>query len=307
MTTTTPEIAIPFEPKGKAINEFVEYNGAKFKTVTWKVPNNVKYLGKIIYVHGFAEQANVYTEHFDGLSQVGYEIFFFDQRGAGETSPGKKIGETNEFHSFDDLDFFIKLNHDKLINKEEKFILMGHSMGGGIVLNYGIRGKYKDYVKSIVACGPLIKLHPKSQPNIISRLALPYVSKFLPNFKLDSKLNYDYITSNERWKSYIIQHDKKLIGSLIQFNDMFKRGSDLLNPEYVKKWDPSISVLIIHGTNDYINDIIGSEEFFEILPSNINKVFDRIEGGRHSLFIENDEMYQIIAKKVLDFLHEYAN
>lgn len=53
---------IPYTPKGEPTIEFVEHNNAKFKTVTWKVPNEVTYKGKIIYVHGFAEQSNVYTE-----------------------------------------------------------------------------------------------------------------------------------------------------------------------------------------------------------------------------------------------------
>lgn len=297
------EVPVPYEAKGIPIVERVEYNGANFKTVTWKVPETVKYKGKIIYVHGFAEQLNIYTEHFDNLSQNGYEVFFFDQRGAGETSPGKLVGQTNEQYVFDDLDFFIERNSKDKPN--EKFYLMGHSMGGGIILNYGIRGKLKDKVKAIVACGPLVLLHPKTQPNIASRLALPYVAKIIPSFTLDSKLNFDYITSNDRWRKYIEHHDKKLIGSFGQFNDMFKRGKDLLNPAYAAKFDRNIAVYILHGTNDRINDIKGSEQFFNLLPDNVNKVFDKIDAGRHSLFIENDELYKLIYKKVLDFLDAY--
>lgn len=299
------EVPIPYTSIGKPITEFVEYNNANFLTTTWKVPSNVEYKGKIFYVHGFMESASIYTEFFDNLSQKGYEVFFFDQRGSGETSPND-LGGTNEFYTFDDLDFFLKRSLDARSDPKEKFILMGHSMGGGIILNYGIRGKYKDGIKAIVACGPLIKLHPKTQPNIVSRLALPYVSKVLPNFKLDSKLNYDYITSNKRWQNYIREHDKKLIGSLAQFNDMFKRGKDLLNPEYAQKFDTNIALLIVHGTHDYINDIKGSEEFFPLLPENMNKVIDRIDAGRHSLFVENDELFKLVFKKVTDFLQEYA-
>ncbi|KAI3403005.2 hypothetical protein KGF56_004258 [Candida oxycetoniae] len=295
------EVAVPYEAKGTPIVEFVEHNGAKFKTVCWKVPQSVKYKGKIIFVHGFSEQSGIYTEFFDNLSQNGYEVFFFDQRGAGETSPGKLVGQTNEFYTFDDLDFFIARNYKELKNANEKFFLMGHSMGGGIILNYGIRGKHKDKIKGIVACGPLIFLHNKSMPNIVSRLLLPYAAKVYPGFTLDSKLNYDFITTNERWKNYIIEHDKKLIGSFGQFNDMFKRGKDLLNREYVGKFDKNISLLILHGTHDYINDIKGSEEFFELLPDDRNKSFDKVDAGRHSLFIENDKVYKLVFDKVLAF------
>ncbi|CAK9436898.1 uncharacterized protein LODBEIA_P14200 [Lodderomyces beijingensis] len=299
------DVPIPYEAKGVPIIEFVEHNQANFKTVTWKVPDSVQYKGKVIYVHGFAEDSNVYTEHFDNLSQNGYEVFFFDQRGAGETSPGKLVGQTNEFYTFDDLDFFIDRNFQALQDKQEKFYLMGHSMGGGIVLNYGIRGVHKDKIKAIVACGPLISLHPKTKPNIVARLALPWLSKVVPSFTMDSKLDYDYITSNERWKKYIMAHQKKLIGSLSQFNDMFKRGTDLLDPSYAPKFDPSIAVFIIHGSSDYINDVNGSEQFFGLLPENVNKVFDKIDGGRHSLFVENDEMYKLVLKKTLDFMNAY--
>ena len=55
-------VEIPYKPKGTPEIEFVEHNGANFKTVTWKVPQSVSYKGKIIYVHGFAEESNVYTE-----------------------------------------------------------------------------------------------------------------------------------------------------------------------------------------------------------------------------------------------------
>ncbi|CAI5757385.1 unnamed protein product [Candida verbasci] len=297
-----PEVPIPYTPTNSPIEEWVEYNGANFKTVTWKVPSDKKYKGKIIYVHGFAENSKVYTEYFDNISLLGYEVFFFDQRGAGETSPGKLIGETNEKFVFDDLDFFIKRNLDARTNENEKFFLMGHSMGGGIVLNYGIRGKYLKNFKGIVACGPLIELHPKTKPNFLLRWALPQAAKFIPNFKFDSGLNYDFITSNERWKQYIMKHDQKLIGTFGQYDDMFKRGFELLKPEYVAKFDKDISVLIVHGTTDFINDSKGSEKFFNLLPNDVDKQFELIKEGRHSLFNENDELFKIVLKYVVDFL-----
>ena len=292
---------IPYTPKGEPIVEFIEHNKAKFKTVTWKVPSEVTYKGKILYVHGFAEESNVYTEYFDNLSQNGYEIFFFDQRGAGQTSPGKLIGRTNEFHVFDDLEFFIKRLLDLRINKDEKLYLMGHSMGGGILLNYGIRGKYIDSIRGILTCGPLIQLHPNSQPNFITRAALPYANYLLPHFKVDSKLNYDYITSNERWKKYIESHDK-LIGTIRQFHDMFARGEALLKPEYAIKFNKDVPLLILHGDDDNINDIKGSRKFIQLLKDQDNKKLTEIKQGRHSLFIENDELFKDIFRIVLDFL-----
>ena len=42
---------------------------------------------------------------------------------------------------------------------------------------------------------------------------------------------------------------------------MFVRGDALLKPEYVAKFKDDLPLLIVHGTNDNINDIKGSEQF----------------------------------------------
>lgn len=297
-------VEIPYKPQGEPIIEFVDYNGAKFKTVTWKVPEGVQYKGKIIYVHGFAEHSSIYTEFFDKLSHEGYEIFFFDQRGAGETSPGKEVGKTNEAYVFDDLDFFIKKNLDQRTDSSEKFILAGHLMGGGIILNYGIRGKYRSDFKKIIACGPLIDLHAKTKPNIILRVLMPTAAKVLPNVKIDGALNFDYITSNEKWKNYIEQHDKKLLGTIRQFHDMFARGLQLLDKEYSSKFSPDIKLLVIHGTDDYINDIEKSKEFVANLDKGVDSKMVPVEKGRHSLFIEENLIFNSVFEEVLTFLNK---
>ncbi|RLV94534.1 Monoglyceride lipase [Spathaspora sp. JA1] len=302
-------VEVPYKPKGTPKIEFVEYNGAKFRTIFWSVPEGVENKGRIVYVHGFAEHGELYTQFFDDVTQLGYEVFFFDQRGAGETSPGDLVGKTDEFHTFDDLDFFIKQNVQQLKEQEseshKKVYLVGHSMGGAIVLNYGIRGKYIDDIRGIVSSGPLIKLHPKSQPNIILRGLQPVINKLVPNMKFDSSLNFDYITSNEAWKNYIVNHDKKLIGTIRQFHDMFVRGDQLLIPDLVKKFNPKVPVLVIHGDKDYINDIEGSAKFIKLLPEVVDKKFVRNEGGRHSNYLESEKIYKVALDSTIEFFNSY--
>lgn len=296
------EIEPPYTSSRTPIVEFFEFEGANFKTDNWKVPDDVEYKGKIVFVHGFAEDSSLYIEFFDKLSAAGYEVFFFDQRGAGETSPGPLVGLTNEHHVFNDLDFMIKHTLDSRTDKSEKIFLGGHSMGGGIVLNYGIRGKYKENIRGIFTTGPLIRLHPKTEPNFVLRTFAPTISKLLPNFKIDSKLNIDFVTSNVVWQDYIRLHSVKLIGSARQFQDMFTRGKALLDKEYVGKFDPDISVLVIHGTDDNINWIKGSEEFVALLKPNVDKKFIKVKGGRHSLAIETPEVVSKYWDELLTFL-----
>lgn len=296
------EVPVPYTAVGEPVIETVPFDGLSFKTVTWKVPSTTEYKGKIIFVHGFFEHSTIYSEFFDKLSQAGYEVFFFDQRGAGATSPGKLVGKTDEHHTFNDLDFMIKRELDARENKDEKFFLGGHLMGGGIVLNYAIHGKYRDSFRGVFCSGPLVTLHPKTQPNIVVRALLPVINALVPSLKIDSKINYDFITSNEGWKNYIRSHDTKLIGTVRQFNDMFQRGEKLLAKDHVKQFSPKIALLVLHGTDDYINNIEGTRLFFAVLPNEVDSELDEVSGGRHSLFLERDELASKVLAKVLAFL-----
>ncbi|KAG7663023.1 uncharacterized protein J8A68_003450 [[Candida] subhashii] len=298
---------IPYKPKGTPVIEFVEYNGAKFKTVSWLVPEGIDYKGKIICVHGFAEHSEIYYQICDHLSQNGYELFFFDQRGAGDTSPGNLIGKTDEYHTFNDLDYFIKRNLDarKDADSTEQFFLMGHSMGGAIVLNYGIRGKYKDHIKGIISSAPLIELHPETQVNIVVRVLTPVINKLVPNLKIDSKLKWDYITSDPEWKKYLMSSDK-LIGTVRQFHDMFARGEALLKKEYASKFSDKIALLIVHSPIDKINDYQGSAKVFDNIPEVVDKKLQPIEDAQHSLFIEREELFNKTLDICLEFLNSHS-
>lgn len=301
----TELVPLPYTPVGQPIEGTVPYANLNFLTVTWKVPEGTPYKGKIVFVHGFCEHSDIYTEFFDKLSQAGYEVFFFDQRGSGETSKGKEVGKTDEFHTFDDLNHMIKLQLDARTDPNEKFYLIGHSMGGGIVLNYGITGKYRDSIRGIIASGPLVTVHPKTQPNVLVRALQPVINAALPGLKIDSKINYDYITSNEAWKKYIQLHDTKLVGTVRQFNDMFVRGEKLLNKGYVSKFKEDVPVLVLHGTNDFINNLESTKKFVNLLPTNIDKKLVPVEGARHSLFLERPEYLDPVFSEVLEFLGKH--
>lgn len=172
-------------------------------------------------VHGFSEGAGPYVKIFDDLVNNGYECFIFDQRGAALTSPEKTRGVTDEHHVFDDLEFFIKRHMDHTKN----LFLGGHSMGGGIVLNYGIDGKYKGRLSGIFVTGPLIVLHRATMPNKLYRGTGEAVAKFWPTKKVDGGIPVKYITSDPQWQEYIVGNPlcTPLLGSLRQVSDMLAR------------------------------------------------------------------------------------
>lgn len=271
-------------------------------TAVQPVPEGTTIHGRILFVHGFCEYSGLYVRLFDHLSSAGYEVFFFDQRGSGLTSPGKLKGLTDEKHTFDDLDFFIERNLKEVQeHKIPGLFLLGHSMGGGTILTYGINGKYKDQIRGIVVTGPLILLHPSSRPGIVKFKFLSWLMNLFPNHTIDTNLKQEYITSDPEWSHFAANSPVvvPLLGSLRQIFDFLLRGQRLLEPQNAKRFDRP--VLIIVGDEDKINDPEASHQFFNLIQVE-DKTLRDIKTGRHSIFIERQEIYDEVKKDLLEWL-----
>lgn len=301
---TNNAVPVPYTAKGTPVVSKVPHNGANFHVVEWPHRSDT-YRGTVIYVHGFAELSGIYTEFFDRLSERGYDIFFFDQRGAGETSKGKEYGRTEEKYQMGDLDFFIEHNAKKPGKENEKFILMGHLMGGGIVLNYAIKGLHSNKVRSVVANGPMVQLHPATAPNAVVTTLSSIINRLTPNLKIDSKLDIEYVTLNKKWQDYIKAHDSKFIGTIRLFYDMIHRGGELLKPEYLSKWPKNIPLFLIHGSDDKINWVEGTKKFFALLPSDVDKTYHEVPNGRHSTFVESEDIVGDVLNRIDQFLQAH--
>ncbi|CCF57974.1 hypothetical protein KAFR_0D03260 [Kazachstania africana CBS 2517] len=290
----TKEVEYPYKVKGEIpALQFEEFNGAKFGYMFW--PSNEKVVkGRLLLIHGFGEYTKIYYRLMDHLSMSGYETFMFDQRGSGVTSPGKQKGVTNEYHTFNDLDHFIAKNLEECQeNNNVPLFLWGHSMGGGICLNYGCQGKYKEKIHGYIASGPLIILHPHSAPNKLSQIMLPMVAKMLPKMRVDTALDLKGITSDDTYRSFLGNDPMSvpLYGSFRQVCDFLERGKKLYydKDQYVEKTFVDKPVIIMHGQDDMINDPKGSAKFIEVCPSN-DKQLKFYPGLRHSILsLETDE------------------
>ncbi|KAH3681680.1 hypothetical protein WICPIJ_007349 [Wickerhamomyces pijperi] len=288
---------IPYLPSKQPVFDDVSFNGAVFKTVFWSVPKGTQVKGRILFVHGFSDYYKTHTKFFDKISQDGYEVFTYDQRGAGFTSPGTLKGLTDEFHSFNDLDHFIESNLKEMKSLGRDLFLVGHSMGGGIVLNYGVKGKYKDQVRGIVGVAPLILLHSSTKPWPLTVKFLEFLLLFMPNMKYESVMKSQYLTSDPAWREYFDKDEiiNPPFLTLRQGYDFIKRGERLVDVDFIKDWDPKIPTLLIHGDNDRVNQPEGSQLFVDLLVKTkpgVDASYVGIVDARHSLFSEKEEIFQ---------------
>ncbi|KAH3676053.1 hypothetical protein WICMUC_002350 [Wickerhamomyces mucosus] len=298
---------IPYFTEREPLHDTVSFNGADFRTTFWPVPVKEEIKGRIIFLHGFSDYFNSYYKFFDKISSQGYEVFTFDQRGAGYTSQGDAKGITDEFHVFNDLDHFIERNLKELENKNRRLYLAGHSMGGGIALNYGIHGKYKNEFAGIFVTAPLVLLDNATRPgflkfNFLKMFLLP----IFPNLKVSSNLNIKYVTKDIAWQEYY-KNDKIIqppITSLRQSYDFIVRGEKLMKKDYVQNF--SKPVLILHSKEDRVNSIEGTKKFYNLISHINDKEFHVIEkDAQHTLFAETDDVYEEVEKIIVDWLKKH--
>lgn len=127
-------------------HENVEYQAYNVKSVNPKAA--------IVVIHGIGEHFGRYGRFASYIAQRGYSVFGIDLPGHGK-SPGIRgqIGHREDvFRLTDSVISYITEQNPGL-----PIFLMGHSMGGNIVLSYRLRGK-DPQIKAYIASSPWIKL-----------------------------------------------------------------------------------------------------------------------------------------------------
>lgn len=107
--------------------------------------------GVVVIVHGVGEHCGAYRHVVEQLAPAGFALYGFDLRGHGR-SPGRR-GHINSWDDFrQDLRAFLRLVAEQRPGLPR--FLLGHSLGGVIVLDYALR--YPEGLSGVVAIGPAI-------------------------------------------------------------------------------------------------------------------------------------------------------
>ncbi len=230
----------------------------------------------IIGSHGFTANSGIYFNIGLEFASLGYGFCMHDQRGHGRTASNLDKGYVNSFNEFlEDLEYFTLFARERYGG--EKVVLLGHSMGGLIVLLYA--GKIGRVGDAVVGCSPAVKIPVKKT----HRLLLAVLSAVTPRKKI--RFSSSSGTSEEI--------DKE-VKNLIKDSDLaLKEVSARLLHELLKAQEEfwkyvdkiRMPVLLVHGKKDSLIPAEACVRTYESLRTEI-KELKIYENMGHNLFHE---------------------
>lgn len=245
--------------------------------------------GVVHLIHGLGEHTGRYNHVAKALTNAGYHMAGFDLRGHG-LSEGKR-GHTPKFDYFlDDISLF-REETAKLLGTSLPSFIYGHSLGGLIVINYGIR--FPEGLAGAIATGPLLEL--SFAPPKLMWLVAQVMAKVMPTFTSNNALDVNALSRDtavvKAYQDDVLVHDQ-ITSRLVV--DMLHRGGELL--AQAEKW--SIPLLLMHGTEDHITSCEASKTFAEKAGSMVT--FVPWDGYYHE--IHNDIGKELVIEKIISWL-----
>lgn len=242
----------------------------------------------IIFVHGLGEHMGRYAGWAEMLNKQGIGFTGVDLPGHG-----KSDGARGNIKSYSNTDEMISILLEGIRNTfpGNPVLLYGHSLGGGIVLDYILRKNPN--INGAIVTSPWLKL--SFQPSKFKIGLASAMKNILPNLVQPSGLVVDHISHDravvDKYNADPLVHNK--ISVSLFHNAMNAGANSLKNASHL-----SIPLLLMHGSEDLICSPDGSREFAAKASLTDLKIWD---GGYHEL---HNELFR---NEVFEWLISWIN
>lgn len=213
--------------------------------------------GVVLICHGYAEHARRYDHVAQRFGAAGLLTYALDLRGHGR-SGGKRVHLKNISEYTADFHHLVGLA--TAAHPELKRVVLGHSMGGGVVFTYGV--EHPDDYAAMVLSGPAVYAHDAVSPVMIGVAKI--VGSVLPGLPVEN-LPADAVSRDPQVVAAyeadpLVHHGKLPAGiakALIGVGEtMPQRAAALTAP-----------LLVVHGGQDKLIPVAGSERLVDCVGS----------------------------------------
>ena len=252
----------------KDLMEIKEYPCGKTATYKFDAAGTPKAV--ILLVHGFGEHSGRYRDWATKFNEKGVSMRAFDLPGHGQ-SEGRR-GVMPPFEAlFDTIDIILKDIAAELPGIPQ--LIYGHSLGGGIVLDYLIRRKPS--LAGAIATSPWIKL--AFEPPKAKQLLASIASRIMPGMTQSSGLKTEDLSRDP--KVVEAYRNDPLVHGMISgeiFGSITDAGKEIIG----RASEITLPLLLVHGRSDRITSAAATMEVAAAAPGATLKLWD---GGYHEL------------------------
>lgn len=257
--------------------EFETHDGLKLYGQCWLPDGQIK--ANLVVVHGIGEHSSRYADFAAWFVPAGYAVHAFDHRGHGR-SPGVR-GYIKNWAEFRE-DVRVYLTYVLEHYPDFPTFLLGHSMGGLVVLDYGLH--YGERLQGLVASGPILMQGPGSSAFLLFLAKL--IKPFLPKLQLNNSLDAQGLSRDPAViQSYQVD---PLVHSFATPSLGVALNNTMLDTmAHADEWRADLPLLIVHGGADPICAPEGSARFFANVSAK-DKTRHEYPEYRHEVFNEID-------------------
>lgn len=217
--------------------------------------------GVLAIVHGLGEHSGRYCSVVKAAVDAGYAVFGFDNQGHGK-SEGQR-GHIRSWQDYrDNVQSFLQLIRQQ--EPDQPLFVMGHSLGGLIVLDYVLRNTDTAAFEAFRVSGIIVSAPPMKPTgrNALRAILAKLLSGFLPRLSLKMCLDEGGLSRDRQVESQA-QADP-----LVHPYVTLRWGTETMSTiAWVKKHIQQLDlpIMLTHGGADPIIDPLGSQDLFEAI------------------------------------------
>ncbi len=269
-------------------------DGMKLFTRHWWPEDETK--AHLAVIHGYGEHGGRYAPFASWMTAHGYAVHICDLRGHGK-SPGRRghVDRWSDF--FGDAEALIA-EVDARAGEGAPVFLLGHSMGGLIVLGYALDHP-RTGLRGVIASGPALA-HGQGVPAILYLVAR-LLSAVAPRLQIDSRLDAGALSRDEAVvRAYVEDPLVHSLGTPRLSTEMEREMKRLFS--LADRWPADLPLLILHGGDDRLAPPEASAAFFERVAAR-DKTRHEYPGFYHEVF--NEIGRERVLQDVTDWLEAH--
>lgn len=246
----------------------------------------------IILLHGYAEYTDRYRSFITRLSNEGYHVFAIDHVGHGRSSGTQALISSVSDLTSDVSEWFVTLKQNY---PEMQWYVFGHSMGGGIAIDFAL--KHQSELKAMILSAPLIVL-PDTVPEFVKGIGR-IIAKIVPSLPL-IPLDADALSRDPGVVKRYLSEPRVYSGRV-------KAGTAIALDSFATKIQQRLSEIDLpfwvgHGTLDRVTDPAGSKMLRQRSTST-DKTYKAYNGLFHELL--NEPESEVVIHDILHWLRKH--